>query len=275
MNTTTIVFIFAVITSLTGIAADRSTMPPAKLIVGEWKNATKTYAPDPEYPKSREYFSPIISTKKTGTRSLRGEYGKKESSPYSVVSESKNNRTLEISIHLSKNRKRKVIFTFDQTGMKMLQRMYVTDKFHIDTHHLYVGGEVPASPRAEQKTRGSGKPYMVRVAVNDDTKRNPVHSKAEIWFRGYGSWWLKRELKYGGTFKNLGTRPSGKKQSLIIYPESRKGKEIKVPYMMTDKMNPKGSPRDMISVYISDTEITVRGLPIKAATGKYKLKYKR
>ena len=50
---------------------------------------------------------------------------------------------------------------------------------------------------------------------------------------------------------------------------------MKVPYMMTDEMNPNGSPRDMISVDISDTKITVHGLPIKAATGKFELKYKR
>ena len=107
------------------------------------------------------------------------------------------------------------------------------------------------------------------------SKKNPVHSKAEIWFRGYGSWWLKRDLKYGGSFKNLGTRPSEVKQMLTIYPESRDGKELKVPYLMTDKMNPKGSPRDMISVDISDTEVIVYGLPIKAATGKFEVKYKR
>jgi len=121
----------------------------------------------------------------------------------------------------------------------------------------------------------SGQPMMVRVSVNDDTQTRQVHAKTEIWFRGYGSWWLKRELKYGGTVKNLGTRPSGIKQTLIIYPESRDGKELKVPYMMTDEMNPKGSPRDMISVDISDTEITVHGLPIKAASGQFEMKYKR
>ena len=131
------------------------------------------------------------------------------------------------------------------------------------------------SGKPNEARQSSGKPIMVRVAVNDDTQRNPVHPKAEIWFRGHGSWWLKPELKYGGTFKNLGTRPSGSRQPLTIYPESRKGKELKVPYMMTDAMNPQGSPRDMISVDISDTEIRVHGLPIKAASGKYELKYNR
>ena len=123
--------------------------------------------------------------------------------------------------------------------------------------------------------QGSGQPIMVRVAVWDDTKRKPVHPRAEIWFRGHGSWWLKRELQDGGTIKNLGTRPSGQLQNLIIYPESRNGRELKVPYVMTDQMNSKGSPRDMISVNISDTEITVHGLPTEAATGKSELKYKR
>ena len=65
-------------------------------------------------------------------------------------------------------------------------------------------------------TAASGKPVMVRVAVWDDTDKKPVDEKAEIWFRGYGSWWLKPELKYGGTFKNLGRRPSGEKQVLNI-----------------------------------------------------------
>ena len=275
MNTPTIAVILSIITATAALGADRSNMSPAQLIVGEWKSATKTYAPDPEYPNSREYFSAVDTKDGAGTRSLRQEDGKKESSPYSVVKEDRAKRVLEISIRLSDNQKRKALFKFDETGTRMVQRMYVTDKFHIDTHHLFVGGALPAPPTVQQKPKGSGKPYMVRVAVNDDTERKPVHAKAEIWFRGHGSWWLKPELKYGGTFKNLGARPSGAVQTLIIYPESRDGKELKVPYMMTDAMNPKGSPRDMISVDISDTEITVHGLPIKAATGKFELKYKR
>ena len=135
--------------------------------------------------------------------------------------------------------------------------------------------EPPEPIILRESPQGSGQPIMVRIAVWDDTQRKPIHKRAEIWFRGHGSWWLKRELQHGGTTKNLGLRPSGDLQYLIIYPESRTGKELKVPYMMTDGMNPNGSPRDMISVAISDTEITVHGLPIKAATGKTELKYKR
>lgn len=44
---------------------------------------------------------------------------------------------------------------------------------------------------------------MVRVAVSDYTENNPVDDRAELWFRGHGSWWLKDELEFGGTVKNL------------------------------------------------------------------------
>lgn len=134
---------------------------------------------------------------------------------------------------------------------------------------------VLSSINADPEPKGNGKPYMVRVSVFDDTQSKPVHPRAEIWFPGHGSWWLKPELEYGSAFKDLGTRPSGTPQTLIIYPESRDGRELEVPYMMTDEMNPEGSPRDMISVDISDTEIIIHGLPIKAALGKFELKYKR
>ncbi len=193
---------------------------------------------------------------------------------FSIIEDEKK-RLLEVALHLDGGQKRKTIFMFDETGTKAVEQMYITDQFHIDSHHLYVGPIADSSSEPKDVSKGSGQPIMVRVSVNDDTQKKSVHAKAEIWFRGHGSWWLKPELKYGSTVKNLGTRPSGSQQTLIIYPESRNGTELKVPYMMTDEMNPKGSPRDMISVDISDTEIKVHGLPIKAATGKFEIKYKR
>jgi hypothetical protein len=273
MNRTTIAFAVAVISVAAAVAADRSELSPTDLIVGEWKSGTKTGAANSEFPNSREYFSPIDTTTKTGTRSLKREDGRHESSPYSVVREDKTKRTLEIAIHLSDGRKRKYLFEFDQTGNKMQQRMYVNDKVHIDTYQMYVGADIPAADKGTVK--GSDKSFVVRVAVNDDTKGKPVHPKAEIWFPDHGSWLLKSELRYGGTFKDVGPFPSGTRQTLIIYPDSREGKELTVPYMMTDEMNPKANPRDMISIDFSDTEITVFGLPIKAATGSLELNYPR
>jgi len=44
---------------------------------------------------------------------------------------------------------------------------------------------------------------------------------------------------------------------------------------MTDKMNPNGSTRDMITINITDNEISVYGYPIEAANGNIELKYRR
>ena len=52
---------------------------------------------------------------------------------------------------------------------------------------------------------------IVRVRVWDKTQNNPLHDKAEIWFRGNGSWWLKEETKFGSATKNLGRRKVGVK----------------------------------------------------------------
>ena len=137
------------------------------------------------------------------------------------------------------------------------------------------------SPKTETKNVSKQKlvdkdiKYMVRVSINDDTKKKPVHAKAEIWFKGLGSWFFKNELKYGGTVKNLGKCSSNKIVNLIIYPDSRKGKEISIPIKMNSEMNPNGSPRDMITIDFSDKYFIVFGLPIKEANGKFELKYKR
>ncbi len=252
---------------------DRSKLNPAQLIVGEWQATTKTYEPSFEFPNSREYLTAILEGKETGTRTIQHENGKMESITYSIVRENEN--SLECLFHLTYKDKQKVLFTFDKTGTKMVQRWYISDEFFIETHHLYVGPITNTPSESKGNSKNGGQLIMVRVSVWDDTQRKPVNTRAEIWFKEYGSWWFKQELEYGGTVKDLGLRPSGIPQTLFIYPDSRSGIELKVPYMMTDEMNPKGSPRDMISVYISDSEISVVGLPIEAATGKYELKYRR
>ncbi|MFA7123371.1 MAG: hypothetical protein WC212_04980 [Candidatus Delongbacteria bacterium] len=117
--------------------------------------------------------------------------------------------------------------------------------------------------------------YMVRVSINDDTKMKPIHDKAEIWFKGLGSWFFKSELKSGGTVKDLGKCSSDKTVNLMIYPNSREGEEISIPIKMNSEMNPNGSPRDMITIDFSDEYFTVFGLPVKEANGKFELKYNR
>jgi hypothetical protein len=36
----------------------------------------------------------------------------------------------------------------------------------------------------------------VRIAVYNDTEKRPLHDCAEIWFRGYGSWWTDDTGKF-------------------------------------------------------------------------------
>lgn len=110
---------------------------------------------------------------------------------------------------------------------------------------------------------------MVRVSVWDDTESKPLPDKAELWFRGYGSWWLKPATKFGGDTKKLGDRQPGNRDSLMLYPDGRDGgREITIPIETTTEMSRLGSARDTITISISDDEVEVVGLAIEAATGE-------
>ena len=135
------------------------------------------------------------------------------------------------------------------------------------------------TPQSPQDSTGNATlanaEVMVRVQVYDDTDSKPLHDKAEIWFRGHGSWWLKPETKFGAAAKNLGRRKVGEKDSIALYPDSRDGQEIRIPFSMTAEMNPNGSARDSIIITIGDNEIEIVGLPVEAATGDTTMKVKR
>ena len=137
------------------------------------------------------------------------------------------------------------------------------------------------APKPEPPTEA-----MVRVAVYDDTKFPPIPARAEIWFRGHGTWWIKQDLRGGIAVKKLGTRPIGElcegDAGLVIYPNGREGigdilaaTEIKVPLKMTADMNPAGSVRDTIHITIGSEQVKVSGLPIEAATGEGTLRFDR
>lgn len=141
--------------------------------------------------------------------------------------------------------------------------------------HTNLFNTVPAHLLSYQKLKVET-PIMVRVSVWDDTENSSIHRRAEIWFRGHGSWWIGDPLiRYGGTTEELGRRPSGVKHELIFYPDGRDGKEIKIPYMLTEDMNPDGSHRDTITISIQDTKIVAEGLPIRAANGEYSIEFIR
>lgn len=106
----------------------------------------------------------------------------------------------------------------------------------------------------------------VMIKIMDWTEENPLHEKAEIWFDGLGSWFIKPELKFGGTSKTVGGKELGTIYDMYLYPESRDGKEIMVKFKITEEMNPNGSPRDAISINFYDEKVEVIGLPVKAAS---------
>ena len=110
----------------------------------------------------------------------------------------------------------------------------------------------------------------VRVGVYDDTERRPMPEKAEIWIRGLGSWWIVRE-----TVKNVPERQVGAVDTIFVYPDGRSGKEISVRFKITTDMCPQGCARDLISVAISDTEVSVQGTPIDAANDEFDVILKR
>ena len=129
---------------------------------------------------------------------------------------------------------------------------------------------------------------MVRVAVLDDTDARRIPAKAEIWFRGHGSVWLHKtcDRLSNGSLScgpiNLGMRDVGQPLDLIVYPNGRHldgaGREtgqIKAVFKMTSDMCRAGCARDMITVWISDTEVEVSGSPIMAQHSKVTLTFKR
>jgi hypothetical protein len=110
----------------------------------------------------------------------------------------------------------------------------------------------------------------VRVVLYDDTEASPLHPKAEIWARGLGSWWLARD-----NMQDIDGRTQGKVDQLVIYPDGREGKEITVQFQLTSGMCSNACPRDMITVAIDDTDVTVGGFPIEGPYGETEVVFPR
>jgi hypothetical protein len=126
-------------------ATNRASFPPSKLIVGEWRNATKPYGTDPNFPNSREIYSADDASFRSGVRTIRREHGETESASYLVEHEDRDKRQLQLTILLADGQQRKAVFTFDMTGTRATQRSYFTDIAYVDTHHLYVRTKTQSS----------------------------------------------------------------------------------------------------------------------------------
>jgi len=120
---------------------------------------------------------------------------------------------------------------------------------------------------------------MVRVVVFDDTEQHPMDPKAEIWFRGAGSWWLSQDTGP----RTLGPRDIGQllegDDALVFFPDGRgDGEErqrIVIPMKLTPELNPEGSVRDSVTIEVSDESVEVYGIPIKSAVGTLEVKVPR
>lgn len=127
---------------------------------------------------------------------------------------------------------------------------------------------VTSETRNTRSVSAASEFVSLRVMVFNDTEKNPIPPKSEIWFRGHGSWWLHKEVASGAAAKDLGKRRVGELDHLFLYPDGRDSKEIKIPVIMTKDMNPEGSVRDSLTIAISDDSIEIGGFPLKAATGE-------
>ncbi len=107
----------------------------------------------------------------------------------------------------------------------------------------------------------------VELMVVDETENHPLASRAEIWVRGNGSWWLTPSLREGGgwTTKKLRTVRVGIRDTVMLYVDGRNGGEIAIPFMVTGSMCPDGCGRDAILITITDDAVEVFGEPVLEA----------
>ena len=139
----------------------------------------------------------------------------------------------------------------------------------IEREKKYAKGWMEADRAQREDIRNA-----IRIGVFDDTENRPLPRKAEIWMRGVGSWWIAQD-----NLKTVAARKLDSVEELFVYPDERpedgSGKELKFTFKITEEMCRDGCVRDMISIAISDHDVTVTGAPIKAANGAFELKLSR
>ena len=108
---------------------------------------------------------------------------------------------------------------------------------------------------------------MLRIVVYDDTEKNKLGDRAEIWVRGNGSWWIAKDVTFGSGMKDLARFEAGKEDRFYIYPDGReRGKEMIVPFLLTEDMCLDGCARNMVNLDISDKSVEVHGRPVENVT---------
>ena len=101
----------------------------------------------------------------------------------------------------------------------------------------------------------------VRVIAVDETDESPLASRAEIWVRGHGSWWIQQAMAELGDWGvgTLSIRRIGTRDTLWVYPDGRNGKDIPIPFLVTGNMCRNGCPGDAIVITFTDGAVQVAG----------------
>ena len=114
-----------------------------------------------------------------------------------------------------------VVAIVGMVGIMML--MFLADAVNEDEP----AREEVAQEEKEEVT-GPRKTKKVRIRVNvfDQTEEKPIPGRAEIWFRGHGSWFFRPDIEFGfSASKLLDYRETDMVHTgddgLVIYPDGR------------------------------------------------------
>ena len=123
----------------------------------------------------------------------------------------------------------------------------------------------PAAISVTKRVEAEPVMVMLRIAVYDDTAKNKISDLAEIRAGEHG-WSVGKDVAFGGASKDLARFEAGKANRLIIYLDGRGGKEMIVPFLLTEDMCLDGCARNMVNLDISDKSVEVHGRPVENVT---------
>ena len=97
---------------------------------------------------------------------------------------------------------------------------------------------------------------VLRMGVTDETTTG-IPEDFEVWVRGTGSWFYAQD----SLIEEAGPFAVGQPVSFFIYPQGRESTEIEVSLVLSDDVIA-GSVRDLITIAVSDTDVTVSGTSV-------------
>lgn len=113
------------------------------------------------------------------------------------------------------------------------------------------------------------------VELMDNEK---LGSKAEVWVKGMGSWFLNNDYnpndqvnKFGLVSTKTPELHTDQEYDLFFYPNGRDGKEISVKFKIDSNFCTQGCPRDAVSITVYKNEVRFFGRPIEEVYGEIEI----